>query len=149
MQFSKVSTLEAHHQLWTSGKTDSSQLFAVAAFFIAGAISAPLDLEARACASSCGTICYTSSAVNAAKAAGYKLYSSGSTASSYPHVYHDYEGFVFPVSGTYYEFPILKSGSVYSGGSPGADRVIFTTSNQLAGVITHTGASGNDFVECS
>lgn len=64
-------------------------------------------------------------------------------------MYHDYEGFTFPVSGTYYEFPILSSGSVYSGGSPGADRVIFNTDNQLAGVITHTGASGNNFVECT
>ncbi|CAG7995322.1 unnamed protein product [Penicillium salamii] len=130
-------------------KSNNQQLFAVAAVFITSSLSAPLDVEARACAATCGTVCYTSSAVSAAKAAGYKLYSAGSTASSYPHVYHDYEGFVFPVSGTYYEFPILKSGSVYSGGSPGADRVIFNTNNQLAGVITHTGASGNNFVECS
>ncbi|CAG7964165.1 unnamed protein product [Penicillium olsonii] len=126
-----------------------TKLFAVAVVFVTSALSAPLDVEARACASTCGTVCYTSSAVSAAKAAGYKLYSAGSTASSYPHVYHNYEGFDFSVSGTYYEFPILKSGSVYSGGSPGADRVIFSTSNQLAGVITHTGASGNNFVECS
>ncbi|KAJ5852637.1 uncharacterized protein N7529_012022 [Penicillium soppii] len=126
-----------------------TKLLALAAVFITSTLAAPLDIEARACASTCGTICYTSSAVSAAKAAGYKLYSAGSTVSSYPHVYHDYEGFVFPVSGTYYEFPILSSGSVYTGGSPGADRVIFNTNDQLAGVITHTGASGDDFVACT
>jgi hypothetical protein len=48
------------------------------------------------------------------------------------------EGFNFPVSGPYQEFPILRNynANPYTGGSPGADRVIFTTSCQLAGVIT-------------
>lgn len=87
--------------------------------------------------------------MSAAQAAGYKLQSSGSDKGGYPHQYHNYESFDFPVSGTYYEFPILKSGSVYSGGSPGADRVVFTGNNDLAGLITHTGASGNNFVECT
>ena len=145
MQYTKATPTP----LQTKKRSNKSQLLTLAAVFITSALSAPLDIEARACASTCGTICYTSSAVSAAKAAGYKLYSAGSTANSYPHVYHDYEGFAFPVSGTYYEFPILSSGSVYTGGSPGADRVIFNTNNQLAGVITHSGASGNNFVECS
>ena len=69
--------------------------------------------------------------------------------STYPHKYNNYEGFDFPVTGPYEEFPILKSGAVYSGGSPGADRVIFSTAGKYAGAITHTGASGNDFVGCS
>lgn len=34
-------------------------------------------------------------------------------------------------------------------GSPGADRIVFNSTCQLAGEITHTGASGNDFVGCS
>ena len=34
-------------------------------------------------------------------------------------------------------------------GTPGADRVIFNTQGQRAGEITHTGASGNNFVACS
>lgn len=34
-------------------------------------------------------------------------------------------------------------------GSPGPDRVIINTSGKLAGEITHTGASGNNFVGCS
>jgi hypothetical protein len=42
----------------------------------------------------------------------------------YPHQYNDDEGFSFPTGGPWYEFPILSSYSVYSGGSPGADRVI-------------------------
>ncbi|KAK5630901.1 hypothetical protein RRF57_006616 [Xylaria bambusicola] len=90
------------------------------------------------------------------------------TANSYPHTYNNYEGFSFTVSGPYLEFPMLSSG-VYTGGtylhgskplgcgldtysligSPGADRVIINTSCKLAGAITHTGASGNNFVGCS
>ncbi|KAJ5301561.1 hypothetical protein PENANT_c002G02834 [Penicillium antarcticum] len=126
-----------------------TKLFALAAVFVSSTLAAPLDAEARACASTCGSVCYTSSAVSAARNAGYNLYSAGSTENSYPHVYHNYEGFDFPVSGTYYEFPILSSGKVYSGGSPGADRVVFNNNDQLAGVITHTGASGNNFVACT
>lgn len=63
--------------------------------------------------------------------------------------YNDYEGFSFPVAGPYYEFPILSSHEVYSGGSPGADRVIFNDNGNLAGLVTHQGASGNDFLQCS
>jgi hypothetical protein len=64
------------------------------------------------------------------------------------HQYNNYEGFNFPVSGPYQEFPIKSSG-VYTGGSPGPDRVVFNTNGQYAGAITHTGASGNNFVGCS
>ena len=48
------------------------------------------------------------------------------------------EGFDFPVSGPYQEFPILRSfnNNPYTGGSPGADRIIFNTNCQLAGVVT-------------
>lgn len=58
-------------------------------------------------------------------------------------------GFNFAVSGPYQEFPILQNGNVYTGGSPGADRVVFNTNGAYAGAITHTGASGNNFVGCS
>ncbi|KAJ5216754.1 uncharacterized protein N7469_011619 [Penicillium citrinum] len=125
-----------------------TKVITVATVLLTGAVAIPTDLQTRACAYTCGSNCYTSSAASSAKSAGYKLYSAGSTENSYPHVYHNYEGFDFPVDGTYYEFPILSSGSVYSGGSPGADRVIFNANNQLAGLITHTGASGNNFVAC-
>ncbi|KAK7192355.1 hypothetical protein DPSP01_004941 [Paraphaeosphaeria sporulosa] len=104
----------------------------------------------RACYVQCGSKCYTSSQVSAARSAAYQYLQSGDTAgsSTYPHKYNNYEGFDFLVSGTYYEFPLLTSGT-YSGGSPGADRVVINSSGQRAGEITHTGASGNNFVACS
>ena len=67
---------------------------------------------------------------------------------NYPHRYNNYEGFDFPTSGPWYEFPILSSHKVYTGGSPGADRVIFDEDGALDMLITHTGASGNNFVGC-
>jgi len=105
-------------------------------------------LEERG-STTCGSTYYTASKVSAASSKGYADYESGSEPGGYPHTYHNYEGFDFPVDGPYQEFPLLSSGSVYTGGSPGADRVIFTTSGELAGEITHTGASGDDFVGCS
>ena len=46
--------------------------------------------------------------------------------SSYPHQYYDYEGYNFMCSGsTYYEYPILSSGSTYGGGNAGPDRVVY------------------------
>ncbi|PVH94149.1 ribonuclease-domain-containing protein [Periconia macrospinosa] len=98
----------------------------------------------------CGSNSYTSSQLTAARNSAANYLKQGGTAggSSYPHVYNNYEGFDFLISGTYYEFPLLKSG-VYTGGSPGADRVVINRSGQRAGEITHTGASGNNFVACS
>ena len=68
---------------------------------------------------------------------------------SYPHQYKNYEGFDFPTDAPWYEFPILSSFAVYSGGSPGADRVVFDSQGALDSLITHTGASGNNFVGCT
>ncbi|KAL5342791.1 guanyl-specific ribonuclease Pc [Aspergillus crustosus] len=104
--------------------------------------------QVKSCAYTCGGVCYTSSAVSRAANEGYDYVSAGDDVNNYPHVYQNYESFPFPVDPTYYEFPILSSGSLYSGGSPGADRVVFNEDGQLAGVITHTGASGNNFVSC-
>jgi hypothetical protein len=67
---------------------------------------------------------------------------------SYPHQYNNYEGFNFPTTGPWYEFPILSGHAVYASGSPGADRVIFDKSGKLDMLITLTGASGNNFVAC-
>ncbi|KAF7128396.1 hypothetical protein CNMCM5793_003126 [Aspergillus hiratsukae] len=127
-----------------------NKLVAVAALLLAPVLAAPAEIDTRACAYTCGSVCYTSSAVYAAQEAGYDLYASSETVGSndYPHRYNNYEGFDFPVSSPYYEWPILASGQIYNGGSPGADRVIFNSNDQLAGVITHTGASGNAFVSC-
>ncbi|KAF2027489.1 ribonuclease-domain-containing protein [Setomelanomma holmii] len=115
-------------------------------------VEAPVEdsIDARACFVTCGSVCYTSAQATAARNAGYSYYSQGTEAgsSTYPHTYNNYEGFDFLVSGPYQEFPLKTSGT-YTGGSPGADRVIFNTKGQRAGEITHTGASGNNFVACS
>lgn len=130
---------------------------------------APVEeaLDARACYVTCGSTCYTADQVTTARNKGYSYYQAGTTAgsSTYPHTYNNYEGFTFLVSGPYQEFP-LKTSGVFTGselckhvektymlisyqGTPGADRVIFNTKGQRAGEITHTGASGNNFVKCS
>ncbi|KAI7239062.1 hypothetical protein KC330_g2167 [Hortaea werneckii] len=94
------------------------------------AFAAPL-LEERQSATTCGSNYYSSSQVRAAVNSGCNYVSQGGTAcsGSYPHVYNNYEGFDFPVDGTYYEFPILESGQ-FTCQSPGADRVIFTADFQ-------------------
>ncbi|KAL1964373.1 hypothetical protein VTN77DRAFT_7058 [Rasamsonia byssochlamydoides] len=124
-----------------------SKLLALTPLLLAaGASAAALK---RQCAAVCGKDCYSQDEINAALQQGYSLEQNGEEAGDYPHEYKDYEGFNFPVSGPYYEFPILADGSVYDGGSPGADRVVFNNNGELAGLITHTGASSYDgFVEC-
>jgi len=42
----------------------------------------------------------------------------------------------------------MASHAVYTGGSPGADRVVFDGAGAFDLLITHTGASGNNFVAC-
>ncbi|KAK4124391.1 ribonuclease-domain-containing protein, partial [Parathielavia appendiculata] len=102
----------------------------------------------------CGRASYTKHQVDAAVAEGCRLHAAGEQlgSSKYPHRFNNYEGLVFAVSGPYQEFPILNSGSVYSGNAPGPDRVLFNPSYQgscvYVGAMTHTGASGNGFVSC-
>lgn len=113
--------------------------------------AAAIDLQKKAtCVYHCGSVCYWQSDIDDALAKGYSLYKSGSTlgkpfplrahglhnsshhltahvatgSDKYPHQYNDYEGFSFPTASPWYEFPILSSYSVYTGGSPGPDRVI-------------------------
>ena len=102
----------------------------------------------RQCADTCGSTCYSQADIDAAVQDGFSHVSSPQGHSSYPHKYNDYEGFSFPDPAPYYEYPILASEQAYSGGSPGADRVIFDGNGKYEGVITHQGASGNDFVQC-
>ncbi|KAH8888914.1 ribonuclease-domain-containing protein [Thozetella sp. PMI_491] len=114
-------------------------------------LSAPAEvaaLEKRADAQ-CGSVYYTAAQVNAASVRACNHYNAGTTVGGYPHTFNNNEGFSFAVSGPYQEFPILSSGSLYTGGSPGADRVVINTSCKQAGTITHTGASGNAFVKCT
>ena len=107
--------------------------------------------ERDSCVDTCGSTCYYQSDIDAALNEGYSLYQSGDTLGSdnYPHQYNDYEGFNLPVSGPWYEFPIMNSNQIYSGGSPGPDRVLFNSGGEYTGLITHTGASGNDFDQCA
>jgi len=99
---------------------------------------------------------YSQTDINNAATAALSYYAEGETVGNddYPHQYKDYEGFTFSCSAPYLEFPIL-SGSTYSGGSPGADRVVIGSISsddsiaQYCAVITHDGESNNDFAECS
>lgn len=128
------------------------QIFTLASLLLVqNVLALPQDVQARACDYTCGSHCYSSSDANAAKEAGYNYHREGETVgrSHYPHVYNNYEGFDFPVQPTYYEFPILTSGETYSGGSPGADRVVFNEDDELAGLITHSGSSGDGFSACN
>ena len=113
----------------------------------ASAMASPL-LQQRQCADTCGSTCYSQSDIDAAVQQGFSDLQSGNAPDNYPHQYKDYEGFSFPDSPPYYEFPILASEQTYTGGSPGADRVVFDSNGTFEGVITHQGASGNDFVQC-
>ncbi|KAI1799560.1 ribonuclease-domain-containing protein [Daldinia bambusicola] len=128
----------------------SGWIFLPLAALLASAAAAPVveDRAAQA-ATTCGSKYYSATQVNQAAQKACSYYSSGSAPGGYPHTYNNYEGFSFSVPGPYLEFPLLSSGSVYNGGSPGPDRVIINTSCKLAGEITHTGASGNNFVGCS
>ncbi|KAH7116547.1 guanyl-specific ribonuclease F1 [Dactylonectria estremocensis] len=112
------------------------------------AVASPI--ESRQSATTCGSTSYTAAQVRAAANAACSHYKASTKAgsSTYPHTYNNYEGFDFLVNGPYQEFPIKSSG-VYTGGSPGADRVVINTSCSYAGAITHTGASGNNFVGCT
>ncbi|PYH48309.1 RNase Ms,minor [Aspergillus saccharolyticus JOP 1030-1] len=114
-----------------------------------GLVVATENAARESCAYYCGNTCYWASDVSAAQAKGWSLLEEGKTVDDYPHVYRDDEGFDFPVAGTYYEYPILSDYKVFTSGSPGTDRVIFNDNDELAGLITHTGASSYDgFVQC-
>ncbi|KAB8209369.1 amino acid permease-domain-containing protein [Aspergillus parasiticus] len=148
LRMAAAGRVSTHYQVFEL--TEVNTLLTLTTLLLPTALALPSLVE-RACDYTCGSNCYSSSAVTTAQNAGYKLHEDGETvgSNSYPHKYNNYEGFDFSVSSPYYEWPILSSGQVYSGGSPGADRVVFNENNQLAGVITHTGASGNNFVECT
>lgn len=58
-----------------------------------------------------------------------------------------------------YEFPLLHGDSIYGGGNPGADRVVFylytsdpdtnpSEDGAYCGVMTHDGAAKNEFALC-
>ncbi|KAE8381974.1 amino acid permease-domain-containing protein [Aspergillus bertholletiae] len=147
LRMAAAGQVSTHYQVFELAEVNA--LLTLTTLLLPTALALP-SLNQRACDYTCGSNCYSSSDVSAAQAAGYKLQQSGQTVgnNNYPHKYNNYEGFDFPVNKPYYEWPILSSGSIYNGGSPGADRVVFNSNDELAGVITHTGASGNNFVQC-
>lgn len=75
------------------------------------------DVAAVACLTTCGSVCYESAAVTAARNAGHALYQAGDTVGNndYPHRYNNYEGFDFLVDGPWYEFPIMSGGDIFDG----------------------------------
>ncbi|ELQ41822.1 guanyl-specific ribonuclease F1 [Pyricularia oryzae Y34] len=131
----------------------STLILALAAFSAAASIDSAVISRRQASGVTCGNNNYSSNQVQAAVDRGCSLFASGSTVGSnnYPHRFNNREQLPFPIDGPYQEFPILNN-KVYTGGSPGADRVAFTTKNDgtctFAGAMTHTGASGNNFVSC-
>ncbi|CRK26495.1 hypothetical protein BN1708_004223 [Verticillium longisporum] len=112
-----------------------------------------LALSARVIAESavsCGSNVYTDEQIQEAADEACRLFESGRQLgrNNYPHRYNNFEGFTFDnIRGPFQEFPLLRRG-VYTGNSPGPDRVIITENCELAGQITHTGASRNGFIDC-
>ncbi|KAJ7919659.1 guanyl-specific ribonuclease C2 [Mycena leptocephala] len=98
----------------------------------------------------CGSTTYTVSQVSAAVSGGFAHVNNPIGSDSYPHQFRDDEGLQLFCSGSsWLEYPILSGGKTYTGGSPGADRVVFNTAGTYCAVITHTGASStNGFVAC-
>ncbi|KAK8022553.1 hypothetical protein PG993_013320 [Apiospora rasikravindrae] len=104
----------------------------------------------QSCAYTCGPNCYQQKDIDQAVKTGYGLHQQSQTLgnSKYPHQYKNFENFNFPSAAPWYEFPILSSAKIYTGGAPGADRVIFDSKGKLDSLITHSGAKGNNFVNC-
>ncbi|CAE6444604.1 hypothetical protein ACGC1H_005819 [Rhizoctonia solani] len=106
-------------------------------------------------AADCDGFTFTSSQVAAAASAAASRIASGTTvgSNSYPHVFNNREGFTFNSGcrAPFYEFPLFRS-QVYTGGDPSYNRVIVGSvsgSNAaFCDVITHYGASGNNFLQC-
>lgn len=99
----------------------------------------------------CGNNYYSPSAIDDATSIGCNYEYSGETVgrNRYPHRENNYENLPFESAPPYFEFPILADGTTFDGGEgPGPDRVVFNDNCELAGVVTHTGAGGNNFVLC-
>ncbi|CAE6409294.1 unnamed protein product [Rhizoctonia solani] len=121
------------------------------------AIPAPTEtLDKRTITSpkkaTCHGYTYTQSRVQAAAQAAASHLNARTTVgqNAYPHQFRNSpENFVFQAgcNAPYYEFPILQSGSIFTGATgPGADRVVIGSMSStkadavLCGAMTHTGA---------
>ncbi|KAL2268260.1 hypothetical protein VTJ83DRAFT_3106 [Remersonia thermophila] len=103
----------------------------------------------------CGRNTYSRDDVDAAVAEGCRLHAAGRQVGrqNYPHAFRNFEGIQFAAAGPYQEFPILSSGALFAGNSPGPDRVVFNPKLNgecvYVGAITHTDApTNNGFVPC-
>lgn len=116
------SSIISQHQLFILQYHQSINMkFSLIAAFCATALAAivPVEQLERRGGATCGNTFYSAQAVDAANKAACKYVNDDETAgsSSYPHQYKNFEGFEFKgLSGPFYEFPILSSGKVYSGG---------------------------------
>ncbi|OHE98282.1 ribonuclease [Colletotrichum orchidophilum] len=110
--------------------------------------AAPVEIQKRS--TTCGHNIYTTAQVDAASKAACAHIRAGTVVgiARYPHQYKNYERFIMSFKGPYYEFPI-KARGVYTGGPPGADRVLINARCNQVGQITHTGALNNGFAGCS
>ncbi|TLS27044.1 hypothetical protein PpBr36_04088 [Pyricularia pennisetigena] len=132
----------------------STLILALAALSVAASGDSTVISPRQASEVTCGSNRYSSTQIQAAVSEGCRLNAAGSTVGSnnYPHRFNNRENLPFSIAGPYQEFPILPNNKLYTGGSPGADRVAFTTPSNgqcaFAGAMTHTGASGNNFVVC-
>ncbi|KAJ4485293.1 guanyl-specific ribonuclease C2 [Lentinula aciculospora] len=128
-------------------------LLFTSSLIVANVLASPVDFKVTRSLPegdvTCGSTVYTLSDVESAVSGGFNHLDDPIGDDSYPHIYHDYEDLDMYCSGsTWYEYPILKGGAAYSGGEPGADRVVFNPSGTYCAVITHTGASDDDFLAC-
>ncbi|CUA72991.1 hypothetical protein RSOLAG22IIIB_05123 [Rhizoctonia solani] len=104
---------------------------------------------------SCGNNEFTVTAVQSAAEAAASRVAEGSQVgrNKYPHKFNNREGFEFlpGCQAPFFEFPIFES-KVYTGGSPGPDRVVIGSVDgadaAFCGLMTHTGAGGNNFLQC-
>ncbi len=116
----------------------SSLLSLVAALTIGSVSVTAAPLVEPLAETTCGSTYYTATQVNQAAQKACTYYQAGSAAGGYPHTYNNYEGFTFVVSGPYLEFPLLSSGSVYTGGE--------TIPNQAHSLIVTSGSYFCDLV---
>ncbi|KAM0481801.1 hypothetical protein ACHAPX_003128 [Trichoderma viride] len=130
-------------------------LLALVAFASAAPASEPANDLVERFSGGCGVkqaSFYGDAQVAAAAQKACTLFKAKQTigTNKYPHKFNNGEKFKFNgVKGPYQEFPIIKTGALYTGGDPGADRVVITGSCQVAGLITHNGAKTGKFIPCS
>ncbi|KAK7049891.1 hypothetical protein VNI00_005321 [Paramarasmius palmivorus] len=119
-----------------------ASVLAVLAIAQVEVLAAVVERQSNGC--NCAGTSYSSSDVRSAVSRAR----TGSTINGYPHQFRNDEGFSLSCSSPFFEFP-LKKGSVYSGGSPGADRVIYNSGGSVCACVTHNGApTTNGFVLC-